>query len=134
MSDQPPPPPYEPYGQGQPWATPEHPAYGYGYGRSHGGASAALGLGIGSIVAAVLGTCFCLFLGAIGVVIGPIGIYLALKARREIDAAPQLYTNRGNAVAGLICSIIGTVLGGIVLIISVALLVFYGSLLASAPY
>lgn len=128
------PPPYEPYGQGQPWATPENPAYGYGYGRSHGGANTSLALGIGSIVAALLGSCFCLFLGASGLLIGPIGIVLALKARREIDAAPQLYTNRGNAVGGLVCSIIGTVLGGLVLIASLAVLVFYGSVLANAPY
>lgn len=132
MSD--PQPPYEPYGQGQPWAAPENPAYGYGYGRPHSGASTSLVVGIVSIVVAVLGSCFCLFLGAVGVVIGPIGIYLALKARREIDAAPHLYSNRGNAVGGLVCSIVGTVLGGLVLIASVAVLVFYGAVLSNAPY
>ncbi|GAA3814572.1 hypothetical protein [Nocardioides panacisoli] len=141
MSDQQPPygdqtPPYPPYsqpwgrpaGEGQPYGTPPNPAYGYGYGygTAHGGATTSLVVGIISIAASVLGACLCLFVGALGVVIGPVGIALAVKARKEIDAAPQLYTNRANAVGGLVCSIIGTVLGALVLVGSILVLVFYG--------
>jgi hypothetical protein len=121
-----PPPPYQPYGQGQPYTPPANPAYGYGYGGSHGGATTSLVLGIISIAVAVLGTCLCFFVGALSVFIGPVGIVLALKARREIDAAPQLYNNRGNAVGGLVTSIIGTVLGALVLIGMLVLFAIWG--------
>ena len=137
MSDQQPPygdptPPYQPYapapGQGQ------GPGYGYGYGTAHGGATTSLVLGILSIATSVIGGCLCLFLGAVGVVIGPIGIALAVRARREIDAAPQRFTNRGNAVAGLVCSIIGTGLGALVLVASVLVVAFYGFALSTVDY
>jgi hypothetical protein len=133
MSDQQPPygdqtPPYRPY------APPPQPAYGYGYGTAHGGATTSLVVGIISIVAAVIGGCLCLFAGVLGVVIGPVGIALAVKARREIDAAPQLYTNRGSAVGGLVCSIIGTALGALVLVGTILVLVFYGFVFSSVGY
>lgn len=147
MSDQQPPygdqtppfPPYgqqwgQPYGEGQPYGTPPNPAYGYGYGTAHGGATTSLVVGIISIVTSVLGACLCLFVGALGAVVGPIGIALAVKARREIDAAPQLYTNRGNAIGGLVCSIVGTVLGALVVLGTIAVLVFYGFAFSAIGY
>ena len=126
-----PPPPYQPPEPGQPhpeqpYAAPQNPVYGYGYGVNHGGATTSLILGIASIVVAVIGTCMCLFLGAGAAILGPFGIWQAVKARREIDAAPAQYVNRGAAVGGLATSIVGTVLGGLVLIGSIVVVVFYG--------
>lgn len=135
-----PPPPYgeeppgdQPYGAPyQPYAAPQNPVYGYGYGVNHSGATTSLVLGISSIVVAVIGGCMCLFLGAAAAIVGPFGIWQAVKARREIDAAPAQYVNRGNAVGGLVTSIIGTVLGGLVLVGSILVIVFYGFVFSAA--
>jgi len=131
-------PPYDPYQPGQPhqpeqpYAAPANPVYGYGYGVNHGGATTSLVLGITSIAVAVIGGCMCLFLGAAAAVIGPFGIWQAVKARREIDAAPAQYVNRGNAVGGLVTSIIGTVLGGLVVVASILVIAFYGFVFSAA--
>lgn len=147
MTQQPPPPygdqppgdqPYQPYGQGQPYhpeqpyAAPANPVYGYGYGVSHGGATSSLVLGITSIVVAIIGTCMCLFLGVAAAIIGPFGIWQAVKARREIDAAPAQYVNRGAAVAGLATSIVGTVLGCLVVVGTILVIAFYGFVFSAA--
>lgn len=136
----PPPPPYgeeppgdQPYGAPyQPYAAPQQPVYGYGYGVNHGGAVTSLVLGITSIAVAILGACMCLFVGALGALVGPFGIWQAVRAKREIDAAPAQYVNRGTAVAGLATSIVGTALGGLVLLASVVLLAFFGFALQDA--
>lgn len=141
MSDQQPPygePPYQPYGQAQPYTDPANPAYGYGYGQPHGGATTALALGITSIAVAVVGCCIStaiiLPVGGLAAFIGPFGIYTGAKARREIDAQPQLYSNRSAAVGGLVCSIIGTVLGGITLLLSLVAVLLLGLAFSSWNY
>jgi hypothetical protein len=124
--------PYQAYGQSQPYTTPLQPAYGYGYGTTHGGATTSMVLGIISIAVPVLGTCLCFLVGAVSVVLGPIGIWQALKARREIDAEPARYVNRGQSVAGLVCSIIGTVLGLLCLVGGALIVAIYGGLFYGA--
>lgn len=124
MTQQPPPE--------QPYSAPQNPVYGYGYGVNHGGATTSLVLGVTSIVVAVIGTCLCLFLGAAATIVGPFGIWQAVKARREIDAAPAQYVNRGMAIGGLVTSIIGTVLGALVVVGSVLVIAFYGFVFSAA--
>ena len=100
----------------------------------HPGATTSMVLGIVSIVAAVGGFCLCGFLGVAGALIGPFGIWQALRATSEIDAAPGRYNNRGNAAAGLVCSIAGTALGLLVLIVTTVLIVIYGVALTQMDY
>lgn len=110
-------------GQGYPGYAPQ-PGYGYGYAAmrpSHQGANTALGLGIASLVCAVLVPFCCLTV--VGIPIGPFAIGLALKARRDFRAHPGAYRNEGAATAGLICGIIGTALG---LLMVLAVLLFFG--------
>ena len=118
-----PPPPagpgYQSYGAPQ-----GYPGYGYGYAAmrpSHQGSNTALGLGIASLVCAVLVPFCCLTV--VGIPIGPFAIGLALKARRDFRAHPGAYRNEGAATAGLICGIIGTALG---LLMVLAVLLFFG--------
>lgn len=92
----------------------------------HNGATTSLVIGVASIVVTLIGTCLCGFLGALGALVGPFGIWQAQRARREIDAAPGRYDNRGQAVAGLVCSIVGTVLGALVLLVSIAVIAVIG--------
>ncbi len=100
---QPPYGPYAPYGA----ATPGAP--GYPFAQAHNGANVAMGLGITSVVCAVLTPFVCITMP--GVLTGPFAIALAVRARTEMGQRPGAYNNAGAATAGLVTGIIGTVLG-----------------------
>jgi hypothetical protein len=122
------------YGQPPAYGQPGYaqPGYGLGYGIAHGGATTSMVLGIVSIAAALIGTCLCFFLGVVGALVGPFGIWQAVSANRDIKAAPERYNNAGNATAGLVCSIIGTVLGVLVLVATIVVVGIYGAVLWGA--
>ncbi len=94
----------------------------YGGQQSLPNATAALVLGIISIVATV---CY-----GIGIVCGIIGLVLANKDRKLYQSAPELYSasSYSTSNAGRVCSIIGTILSGIYILIIIILLIFLGSL------
>lgn len=83
-------------------------------------ATASLVLGIISIVAT-----FCY---GIGIVCGIIGLVLASKDRKLYQSAPELYnpSSYSTSNAGRICSIIGTVLSAIYIVVIIGLFVFFG--------
>ncbi len=60
----------------------------------------------------------------------PFAWVIGARAKREIDAQPGRYTNRGSAEAGVVMGIIGTVLG--VLAVA-AVVLFFGLLAYSVP-
>ena len=111
------PPP--PYGYGYGYGTgPAHGPAGYGWhgaAPSNGKSVAALVLGIISMVA--VSTCWGSFLG---IITSPIALGLGLSARRGVDRGEQ--GGRGQAVAGFVMGIVGTVLS--VLIITTIVLMF----------
>lgn len=97
--------PYSPYQQpyGQPYPQP----YGTGpYGglppQKDSSATTAMVLGIVSVA----GTFFC----GITAVLGPFALVMGLNAKRRIDASGGALTGRGEAQAGFVLGIIGTVL------------------------
>jgi len=93
--------------------------------KNNGKAIASLVLGI---VAVVLG--FFGYVAIAGVACGIIGIILGVQAKKEIpEGAPT-----GMAVAGLVLSIIGTVLSGILLIACVACIGFFTTAASSLSY
>lgn len=106
-----------PPGQGQ-------PPYGYGYRQSHRTATTAMVLGLISTGCAVLSFACCLTYP--GFLTGPFAIVLGLKARREVDASPGSFDNRGHAVTGFVTGIVGTVLGVLVLLLFVLLFALIG--------
>lgn len=77
---------------------------------THGAAVASLVLGIISIIG-------CSAYGVLALICGPLAIYFAGKARRAIEAGQADPDSMGMATAGRICGIIGTCLGGIVILI-----------------
>lgn len=85
-------------------------------------ATAALVLGIISIVAT-----FCY---GIGIICGIIGLVLANKDRKLYQAAPELYnpSSFSTSNAGRVCSIIGTILSGIFILIIIIAFIFIGSI------
>lgn len=100
----------QPYGQVPPGQPPigGYPpaAYGYGYGFSppqdHPNASTAMILGIVALVGGI--TC------GVPLFAAPFAWWLGAKARREIDASGGQQGGRGNAQAGFVMGIIGTIL------------------------
>jgi len=82
-------------------------------------ATASLVLGILSIP-----TCFCY--GLLGLILGIIAIILGNKAKKLDAANPGEYRGVGNAKAGVITGIIGTVLGGLYLLFVIFLLATVG--------
>jgi hypothetical protein len=117
------------YGAQPPPYGAQPPGYG-GYPAGYGGyppqpylyvnhqlpqATTALWLGIAGVGGPLLGFMCCLTLPL--VVCAPIALGLGLSARRTIDAAPPgAYANRGQAVAGFVLGIIGTVLGALAIL------------------
>lgn len=96
------PPPSNPYG-----APPPPNPYGAGPG---GGAPAPHPRGVLVLVLGILSLFCC------GIVLGTIALVLGLQAKKEIDANPGAYTNRGMVMAGTILGAVGivfSIIGGI---------------------
>ncbi|TDO52246.1 uncharacterized protein DUF4190 [Kribbella sp. VKM Ac-2527] len=73
-----------------------------------------------------------LVLGLIGLVTGivllsPVAWWKGQQALNEIDDAPGVYNNRGMALGGKICGIIGTVLLGLVVLFVAAMVILFVS-------
>jgi hypothetical protein len=117
-----PPPPiaYPPPSHGPPPHYPGYPppAYYPGYYpavKTHSMAIVSMILGIISIA----GIAIC---AAIGVVLGIIAIVLGIKAKKDIEMDPYMYTGMGFAKAGIITGIIGIV---ICTLYFIAIVMFY---------
>lgn len=114
FDQKPPVPPAPAAGYGQ---TP--PAYGAqpGYGQAPYGAPAAYSAQVGTpdsgattaMVLGIIGLAGGFFCG-LPIVLSPFALFMGLSAKKRIDAAAGALTGRGNAQAGFILGIIGTVL------------------------
>lgn len=83
--------------------------------KANGKAIAAMVLGIVSIP-----TCFCY--GIVSIICGGLGLIFAIMAKKEIEAGGFTSGSRGMNTAGLVCSIIGLLLGlGYIIILIIAI-------------
>jgi hypothetical protein len=87
-----------------------YPQPAYGLLRDNSNATLAMVLGI-------------LGLGTMLVVVSPIAWWKGNQALAEIDAAPGVYSNRGMALAGQITGIIGTVLLGLSVLVTLVMVI-----------
>jgi hypothetical protein len=62
-----------------------------------------------------------------GVLCAPVAWVKGSRAKREIDAAPGVYGNRGQAQAGVVMGIIGTFGGALVVLVLVGFAILVGS-------
>lgn len=86
-------------------------------------ATASLVLGILSIVGS-----FCY--GIVGLVLGIIGLILANKDRKLYQDMPDLYSpsSLGQSNAGRVCSIIGVIISGLIVLFFLFVVILFGSL------
>jgi len=138
VAPQPPPPPMSspPYGPPMQAQQPGWgPAWGQGYvpvygarlpgSLDHKGAKTALVLGIISVVSVVTALFCCVTIP--GVFCAPFAWFVGARAKREIDAAPGVYGNRGAAQTGMLMGIICSALGFLLVVGFVALFALIGS-------
>ena len=120
------PPITTPYGQAQPAPT-DTPGWGSAYGGQHlhKGASTARTLGIVALASAGIALFCCVTLP--GVFCAPFAWVVGVRARNEIDRTPGVYANRGQAEAGIVMGIIGTVLSVLVVAVAILLVVLLAS-------
>jgi hypothetical protein len=117
-----------PYGAPMP-GQPAPAGWGAAYhGQQHPGASRARTLGIVALVSAAVAFFCCITFP--GVFCAPFAWAIGRKAQREIDASPGVYNNRGEAQAGVVMGIIGTIIS----IVFVAATVVIVIALASANW
>lgn len=111
------PPPYgQPYGRQAPYGYHQNPSYGYPGQPQDGGAQAAMIVGIVSLAVGMI-ACGLGFLGS------PVAWYLGHQAKKRIDASGGQLAGRGNAQAGFVLGIIGTVLLALLIVAVVVVLV-----------
>lgn len=123
-----PPLPGQPPGQppGQAWGAGWTPAYGpMAPGQDHQGANQAMVLGIVAMICLASSFFCCVTLP--GVFCAPVAWVKGAKAKREIDANPGVYGNRGQAVAGVTMGIIGSIVGALLVVAFVAFAALVGS-------
>lgn len=110
-------------GWGAAWA----PAYGAPMpgSQDHPGANQAMVLGIVAMVCLGLSLFCCVTIP--GLVCAPIAWVKGARAKREIDANPGLYGNRGQAVAGVVMGVIGSICGLLVVAAFIGFAVLVGS-------
>lgn len=95
------PPAYGNPGYGNPsFYVPPNP---YGYPRDHPRAGLALGLALGGIIGGF-------FTAGLAFALSPFAWFFGQKARSEIKKSNGVYHAEGNATAGMVLGIIGTVL------------------------
>jgi hypothetical protein len=122
-----PPPPLSSQDPAPAWGAAWTPAYGpvLPGSKDHQGASQAMVLGIVAMVCLVTGFFCCVTIP--GLVCAPIAWAKGARAKHEIDAYPGVYGNRGQAVAGIVMGVIGSIGGVLVVLASVAFALLIGS-------
>ena len=109
------------------WGAAWTPTYGAAMPGSHDhqGANQAMVLGIISMVCLFTALFCCVTIP--GLVCAPIAWVKGAKAKREIDANPGVYGNRGQAVAAVVMGVIGCVCGVLVIAGTLAFAALVGS-------
>lgn len=91
--------------------------YGFPQPPPHPEANSAMVLGI-------VGLCLSVMCGGIGVFVAPFGWAKGKRVMAEIDANPAAYSGRGNAQAGFITGLIGTIFGALYMLFWIAYIIF----------
>ena len=77
-----------------------------------------------AMVFGIVGLCLSVMCGGIGVFVAPFGWIKGKRVMAEIDANPAAYGGRGNAQAGFITGLIGTIFGALYMLFWIAYIIF----------
>lgn len=88
---------------------------------SVGGAKPTSGSAIAALVLGIVSILGCTAYGVPSLVCGPLAIYFAVRARKQIAAGTVGPNSAGLATAGLVCGIIGSTLAALVLLALLAM-------------
>jgi hypothetical protein len=90
--------------------------------QDHKGATTSFTLGIIAAASLVLALFCCVTLP--GVICAPFAWVIGGRARKEIDAAPQVYGNRWAAQAGYVMGVVVSLLGAALVLLFAGLIIF----------
>lgn len=103
-----------------PYGTPGPPPVGYppvGYPSGPPAAPARNGLGIAALVLGIIAIPAGLFAAFVGIIVGVVAIILGAVALGRVRR--RIATNKGMAIAGIVCGLIGAIVGTIFTVIAV---------------
>jgi len=83
-----------------------------------------------SVVTAIIGIFFGLFIGVAGLVLGPIAYFLGKSALSRIDSSEGKLGGRGTAVAGWVMGVVATAIGALVTLVWFIIILI---IISSAP-
>jgi hypothetical protein len=79
---------------------------------------------IASLVLGIVSLVGCTVYGIPSIVCGPLAIYFSRRAKAAVDRGDAPPSSLGMATAGLVCGIIGSIIGAVYLIIIVGVILF----------
>lgn len=88
------------------------------------------GKAVAAMVLGILSILGCMSYGLFSIVCGPLAILFALQAKGQSRRGEVSPSSEGMATAGLVCGIIGTVIGGVALLVFGG---FFAAMILSAP-
>jgi ribosomal protein L37E len=89
------------------------------------------GWAIASLVLGILSLVSCTAYGIPALIFGPLAIWFASQARKEVQAGAAAHNSLSLATAGKVCGIIGICLG--VIVIAIAIIGFSAVIFANTP-
>lgn len=92
------------------------------------------GMAVASMILGIVSVIGCMAYGVLSIICGPLAIWFSIKAKRAIREDRAARSSGGMATAGLVCGIVGTVIGGLyflVMVVFVGLAIFAASSSAS---
>lgn len=91
------------------------------------------GAAVSSLVLGILAIISCTFYGVPGLIFGPLAMYFASRAKKQVLAGRASPSSLGLAGAGKVLGIIGIVIGGLSVLAIIAFVIFFGASMSLYP-
>jgi len=84
---------------------------------------------MGASICAVLG----IFTVAASITLGIIAVVFGLKEKKDIEEHPGTYSGQGQALAGIICGLIGSIIAALFLVLVILAILFFIFIFSLSP-
>jgi hypothetical protein len=91
------------------------------------------GSAVTALVMGILAIISCTFYGVPGVIFGPLAMYFAARAKKQVLAGQASTSSLGLANAGRVLGIIGLIIGALSVLAIVAFIIFFGVSISQFP-